>query len=162
MGLRSGGLFVGGQGLFLRLANKPPDSLIFPDTEKEASEQIFPKTPLLLSGQRKSKRPLCTRRIPARVSEPLPPSLSPHLLMSPLPWSPKKVENREKTCHGGGSRRQVGYFNRLRIQIFKGLENFLSFKGEFNRGGVRLCIKPTKKGGAVTGGHSPGKHGPAF
>lgn len=33
---------------------------------------------------------------PARKShEPLPPSLSSHLLMSPLPWLPKKVENRK-------------------------------------------------------------------
>ena len=150
-----------GQGLFLRLANKPPDSLIFPDTQKEASKQNFPKTPLLLSGQRKRKCHLCTRRIPTQVSEPLPRSVSP----------PLDVTVAVVTQEDGKQRKDLSWrrepktswiSNRLRIQIFKGLENFLSFKGEFNRGGVRLCIKPTKKGGAVTGGYSPGKHGPAF
>ena len=135
-----------GQGLFLRLANKPPDSLIFPDTEKEESKQVFPKMPLLLSGQRRRECHLCTRRTPTHVSEPL-----------PLPASsPLGVTIAVVTPEGGKQRKDPAWqresktswiFNRFGIQIFNGLENFPSLQRRVYEGGVRLCIRRTEKGG---------------
>lgn len=161
VGLRSGSLFVGGQGLFLRLANKPPDLLMFPNTQKEASKQIFPKTPLLLSGQRKRKCHLRTRRIPHPSLWPLPCSISP----------PLDVTIALVTQEGGKQRRdpswrrepKTSWIFKTSNSDFQGIRKLsLSSKESLTEVGVRLCIRPTKKGGAVTGGRSPGKPGSAF
>lgn len=90
---------------------RPPwgeDQGIFPEVCKQVtqftyiscytqiSREKFSKDAVIDIWPKKEKMSLVHMQNPARKShEPLPPSLSSHLLMSPLPWLPKKVENRK-------------------------------------------------------------------
>lgn len=90
--------------------------------------------------------PLVHTQDPTHASEPLPLPASPPLGVTIAEVTPEGGKQRKDPARRSTSKTSW-VFNRFGIQIFNGLENFLSLQRRVYGGGVRLCIRHTKKGG---------------